>query len=173
MLIVLVYVDDIIVTGSSSDVIRSFIHSLQKQFSVKDLGQLHYFLSNEVNSVSKGLHLSQSKYLKDVLTIANMIDSNPLPSPMVPNSNLSKYDVNPFNDPHLYRSIVGALQYATLTRPGIAFSVNKVSQFMHSPTTTHWATVKRILRYLKGTMSHGITVQPTTSISLHAYSDAD
>lgn len=68
-------------------------------------------------------------------------------SPMVPNSTLSLHDGDPCEDPHLYRLIVGALQYATITRPDIAYAVNKVSQFMHAPTITHWAAVKRILRY--------------------------
>ena len=132
-LIVLVYVDDIIVTGSSIELIHSLITSLQQHFALKDLGKLHYFLGIEVNRSSKGLHLSQPKYLKEVLTRANMHNANPLPSPMVPNTSLSRFDGDPFDDPHLYRSIVGALQYATLTRPDIAYSVNKVSQFMQSP----------------------------------------
>lgn len=77
------------------------------------------------------------------------------------------------DDPHFYRSIVGALQYATITRPDIAFSVNKVSQYMHNPTTNHWAAVKRIWRYLNGSSSHGLTLRPDSSFSLHAYCDAD
>ena len=92
---------------------------------------------------------------------------------MVPNTTLSRFDGDPIDDPHLYRSIVGALQYATLTGPDIAFAVNKVSQFMQSPTTPHWAAVKRIIRYLKGSLSHGITLKPISSFDLHAYSDAD
>lgn len=91
---------------------------------------------------------------------------------MLPNNSLSKHDGDPMDDPHLYRAIVGALQYATITRPDIAFAVNKVSQFMHAPTTTHWASVKRILRYLNGSLSHGLSLQPDPSLTLHAYSDA-
>jgi Reverse transcriptase (RNA-dependent DNA polymerase) len=172
-LIVFVDVDDIIVTGSSLALIQEFIRSMQQQFALKDLSHLHFFLGIEVQSISYGLHLSQSKYIKDVLTRANMLLSNPYPSPMVSNSSLSRHDGDPFDDPHLYRSIVGALQYITLTRPDIAFSVNKVSQFMQSPTTHHWVAVKRILHYLKGTISHGISLRSATSFSLHAYSDAD
>jgi hypothetical protein len=119
------------------------------------------------------LYLSQAKYLKEILTRAKMLNANPLPSPMCPKTTLSKTDGDPLEDSHLYRSIVGALQYATLTRPDIAFFVNKISQFMQSPSSSHWAAVKRILRYLKGTLSHGITLKPATSFILHAYSDAD
>lgn len=92
---------------------------------------------------------------------------------MATNSPLSKNDGDPMDDPHFYRSIVGALQYATITRPDIAFSVNKVSQYMHNPTTNHWAAVKRILRYLNGSSSQGLTLRPDSSFSLHAYCDAD
>jgi Reverse transcriptase (RNA-dependent DNA polymerase) len=89
--------------------------------------RLHYFLDIEVHRSSNTLHLSQTKYLKEVLTRAKMLNANSLPSPMCPKTTLSKADGDPFADPYLYRSIVGALQYATLTRPDITFSVNKVS----------------------------------------------
>jgi hypothetical protein len=72
-----------------------------------------------------------------------------------------------------YRSIVGALQYVTLTRHGLCFSVNKVCQYLHAPTTTHWTAVKRILRYIQGTKHVGITFQLSSSTLLSAYSDAD
>lgn len=98
---------------------------------------------------------------------------DPCPSPMVTHLSLSLHDGDPMDNPALYRMIVGALQYATITRPDLAFAVNKVSQFMHSPTTSHWAAVKRILRYINGTLTHGICIKPSTSLTLHAYSDAD
>jgi Reverse transcriptase (RNA-dependent DNA polymerase) len=142
MFIVLIYVDDIIVIGDNIDLIQSFICSLQHNFALKDLGALHFFLGIEVLSTAHGLHLSQTKYLNDVLHRAKMHDANPCLSPMVPNTTLSRFAGDPFDDPHLYRSIVGALQYATLTRPDISYAVNKVSQFMHSPTPVHWVAVK-------------------------------
>jgi hypothetical protein len=77
------------------------------------------------------------------------------------------------DDPHLYQSIVGALQYATITRPDISYAVNKASQFMHSPTDAHWNGVKRILCYLKGMLSHGLHIRARSSFDLHAYSDVD
>lgn len=167
-LIVLIYVDDIIVTGSSATLVHSFIASLQHKFALKDLGWLHYFLGIEVRPCANDLHLSQAKYIQDLLTRANMQHANSLPSPMVPNTSLSRFDGDPFNDPHLYRSIVGALQYATLTCLDISFAVNRVSQFMQSPSTTHWAVVNRILRYLKGTSSHGLLSNRfIPSLSMH------
>lgn len=172
-IIVLIYVDDIIITGSHPPEIHAFIHSLQTKFALKDLGPLHYFLGIEVTSTAQGLHLSQTKYVKDLLTRSNMHLAKPCPSPMVPNLSLSRHEGDPFDNPRLYCSIVGALQYATLTRPDISFAVNKVSQFMHAPTVPHWCAVKRILRYLQGSVSHGLHIKPAPSLSLHAYSDAD
>lgn len=172
-LVVLVYVDDILVTGSHNNQIMEFIGLLHSKLALKDLGPLHYFLGIEVVSTTQGVHLNQAKYIGDILSRANMAHANPCPSPMITNVSLSKHDSEPFDDPHLYRTILGALQYATITRPDIAFAVNKVSQFMHSPSTTHWASVKRILRYLTGTLSHGLSFQPASALTLHAYSDAD
>jgi hypothetical protein len=77
------------------------------------------------------------------------------------------------NDATQYRSIVGALQYLTLTRPDISFVVNKVYQFLHSPTTVHWAVVKRILRYLKACTKLGLKLRKFNSMLVSAYSDAD
>lgn len=108
-LIVLIYVDDIIVTGSSLELVHAFIDSLQHKFALKDLGRLHFFLGIEVRPLGNGLHLSQAKYIHELLVRANMHQANSLPSPMVPKTSLSRFDGDQFNDPHLYRSIVGAL----------------------------------------------------------------
>jgi hypothetical protein len=86
---------------------------------------------------------------------------------------LSKNDGTPLQDATLYRSTVGALQYATVTRPDLQFVVNKVSQFMANPTDVHWKVVKRILRYIAGTLHHGIQLQLSTYLRLNAYSDSD
>lgn len=72
-----------------------------------------------------------------------------------------------------YRSVIGKLQYLSLTRPDIAFTVNKLSQFMNRPMTEHWTIVKQLLRYLVGTIDHGLFLQRNSPLSLHAYSDSD
>ena len=86
---------------------------------------------------------------------------------------LSKHGSDFFEDATLYRSIVGALQYATIIRPEIAFCVNKVCQFMHQPLQSHWQAVKRILRYLQGTLSYGIHIVPSPNLNLFAFCDAN
>lgn len=174
---VLIYVDDILITGSAPHLISDLIHKLNMKFALKQLGQIDYFLGIEVHHLPSGaLLLNQTKYIRDLLCKAHMEDSAPIGSPMVSSCRLSKYGSDTMTDPTLYRSIVGALQYATLTRPDIAFSVNKVCQFMAHPLESHWKAVKRILRYLNGTLSHGLLLTPSPTsppFSLRAYSDAD
>ncbi|XP_020959224.1 uncharacterized protein LOC110263007 [Arachis ipaensis] len=145
----LIYVDDIIVTGFNSMAIDSLIKQLNCIFSLKDLGLFHFFLGLEAHYLPyQTLLLTQTKYAKDLIHRAGMGNSNPMPTPMMTSLKLRKSDSNPYEDPKGYRSIVGALQYLTITQLDLAFAVNKVSQFMHSPTINHWKAVKWILRYL-------------------------
>lgn len=113
----LIYVDDMLITGSSASAIRKVISQLSEKFSLKDLGEVKHFLGVEVAYTSQGLHLSQGSYIKELLAKTQMLDSKPLPTPMLTNLKLSKTDGDPFLDGKLYRSTVGALQYATITRP--------------------------------------------------------
>ncbi|KAJ3708372.1 hypothetical protein LUZ61_012077 [Rhynchospora tenuis] len=173
VLIVLVYVDDIIVTGNNHEGVSKLIHTLQHRFSLKDLGNLSFFLGIAVQPCRDGILLTQKQYVLDLLCRTHMTNAQPVSTPMAVNTSLSKFDGDPFHDPKLYRAVVGALQYVTITRPDITFPVNKCSQFMHSPTTMHWSAVKRILRYLKGSIDHGLQFKQASSLSLHAYSDSD
>src|SRR3954468_5840242 len=99
----------------------------------------------------------------------------PVSTPLSTSEKLSLHDGDPLgpDDSTQYRSIVGALQYLTLTRPDISFSVNKVCQYLHAPTTAHWTAAKRILRYVQGTIHVGLTFQQSSSSLLSAFSDAD
>lgn len=147
----LVYVDDIIVTGPSESLVKLFVSKLKAVFALKDLGQLDYFLGIEVKHLADhSILLSQRKYIRDLLEKTKMEDCRPISSPMVTGLRLIREGSTPFQDPTLYRSTVGALQYVTITRPELSFSVNKVCQFMAQPQESHWLAVKRILRYLKG-----------------------
>lgn len=92
---------------------------------------------------------------------------------MATSPKLTLYSGTPLPDPKKYRTIVGSLQYLAFTRPDLSYVVNRLSQFMNSPTTDHWNAVKRVLRYLAGTVNHGIFLRRGTNLSLHAYSDAD
>jgi Reverse transcriptase (RNA-dependent DNA polymerase) len=148
----LVYVDDIVLIDNNVTLLQHFIHMFDQSFTIKDLRNLHFFLGIEVNKHDQGLLLTQSSYIYSILNRAEMQGAKPVTTPMATGTPLSKSFGEPLIDRHLYKSIVRALQYTTITHPEIYFTVNHVSQFMHSPTTTHWAAVKRILRYLKGTL---------------------
>ena len=102
-----------------------------------------------------------------------MLEANPLPTPMVSRLCLSTHIRDLVQDGTLYQSIVGVLQYVTITRQGIAFSVNKVSQFMQNHVTIHWNAVKDILRYLKGTMNYGLHLQSSSNLELTGFFDSN
>lgn len=176
-LYVLVYVDDILITGSHSALIHDLISKLQTQFALKHLGQPEYFLGIQVKYLKNGsLLLTQSKYISDLLERANMTGCSSMNTPMMSTEKLSRNGTDFFSNPTQYRSIVGALQYITLTRPDIAFSVNKVCQFLSSPLESHWKAVKRILRYLSGSIYMGLLLQaaPSTApFSVRVYCDSD
>jgi Reverse transcriptase (RNA-dependent DNA polymerase) len=146
-----VYIDDIIITGNSPNVISSLIQILASQFSLKDLGSLSYFLGIEVTRHAKGLYLTQTRYLENIVARASMTGAKPCTTTLQAGVQISKLDGTPLSDPFQYRTMVGALQYVTIIRPDLAFTVNKASQFLANPTDKHWKAVKMILRYIQGT----------------------
>lgn len=168
----LLYVDDIILTGSCSLVINKLITQLQFEFSLKDLGSLHYFLGVEVKYVPDGLFLSQEKYLKDIIHRAGMDECKPSATPVAVKSSSSPTNNGPFHDPTLYKSLVGSLQYLTITRPEITFAVNSTCQAMHRPSNADYSSVKRIIRYLKSTIYSGLHYRKSPLV-LQAFSDSD
>lgn len=172
LLYVLVYVDDIIITGIGSVAIDQFVKALDIHFSLKDLGQLNYFLGIKVTSTWHCVLLSQKKYILELFQKASMDKSKASPTPMITTCRLSAHEGTSMEDEQLFRSIVSALQYVVITRPDIAFSVNKVCQYMHKPLDVHFKVVKRILRYLQGTLDVGLQFNRHSKLILEAYSDA-
>lgn len=172
---VLIYVDDIIVASSTHDATKALLQQLGQEFALKDLGELSYFLGIEVNRAHNGIMLTQEKYASDLLKRVGMTDCKPVTTPLAVNEKLSASEGTPLgpNDATQYRSIVGALQYLTLTRPDLAFPVNKVCQFLHCPTAIHWAAVKRILRYVKQSIKVGLKIEKSDSLLVSGFSDAD
>lgn len=172
ILYMLVYVDDIILTGNNSNAIDHVIKNLSQTFAIQDLGTLSYFLGIEVVHRNSDVILSQKKYILELLQRANLSKAKPVSSPIATTANLHLGDSRLFDDPVKYRQLVGALQYVTLSRPDITYAVNKVCQFMHSPTTNHWSAVKRILRYLRGTFDYGLLIKHDSGSVIHAYTDS-
>ena len=141
-------------------------------FELKDLGPLRYFLGLQIDYAKGGFFVHQRKYLTDLLTKFHMLDSKAAPTLIVLTPTLTPSDDDALPDPTAYRSLVGALQYAIFTRLDITFAVNRVCQFMHQPTSTHFMAAKRILRFLKGTLDKGVLFQPGP-FTLTAFTDVD
>jgi len=172
VVILLLYVDDIILTGSHASLLSSVIAALTQEFDMKDLGRLYYFLGLQISYLPSGLFVSQTGYIIDLLGRVDLQHSKSCDTPCLPHHHLLKDDGQPYSHPQQYRSIVDALQYLTFTRPDIAFSVNQACQFMHNPMHSHVVAVKRILQYLKGTLDVGLHFQ-AGPLNLQAYSDAN
>ncbi|MFS7939299.1 putative RNA-directed DNA polymerase [Helianthus anomalus] len=164
LIYLLVYVDDIILTGNNEKFIHNFTSCLNKEFKIKDLGSLNFFLGLEVHHTKSGLFLNQSKYAHDILTRAGLLDSKPVATPLT-SKDIFTSEGQPFHDPTLYRSLVGALQYLTITRPDLSYVVNQASQFLQTPTTTHFQLVKRILRYMQIGLDVSTQEDPLTAIA--------
>uniref|UniRef100_A0A2N9J917 Reverse transcriptase Ty1/copia-type domain-containing protein n=1 Tax=Fagus sylvatica TaxID=28930 RepID=A0A2N9J917_FAGSY len=171
-LYLLLYVDDIILTGNDPTAITSLITALASTFELKDLGPLRYFLGLQIDYGRDFLFVHQRKYITDLLSKFNMTSCKAASTPFPISHKLQASSADLLSDPTPYRSLVGALQYATFTRPDITYAVNQVCQYMHKPTATHLAAAKRILRYLQGTLHLGIRFQ-SGSPTLTAFTDSD
>ncbi|KAL5824369.1 hypothetical protein ACOSQ3_020432 [Xanthoceras sorbifolium] len=170
---VLIYVDDILITGNDPSLIHTTINFLNSKFALKTLGQVHYFLGFKAFRNSDGIYLTQTKYVHDLLAKTNMLNAKPCSTPICSSVKLSAAIGSSLAQSTVYRSVIGALQYLTYTRPDINFAVSRLSQFLSSPNDIHWQACKRILRYLKGTSSLGLVFRPATSLHLKAFADAD
>jgi hypothetical protein len=169
----LVYVDDLLITGSHDKFVQQYMKELSSKFSLKYLGYPHYFLGIEIVPTKNGLFLNQHRYMRDLLEKFNMAGAKPTNTPLCCSTPLKLVDGSTTADPKLFRSIVGALQYVTLTRPDLSFSINKLSQFMHKPTEIHLQQLKRTLRYLKQTINHGLQLNKPQHLLLTTFTDAD
>lgn len=168
-----VYVDDIVITGNDQDGITNLKQHLFQHFQTKDLGRLKYFLGIEVAQSSSGIIISQRKYALDILEETGMMGCSPIDSPMDPNAKLLPGQGEPLRDPTRYRRLVGKLNYLTVTRPDISFPVSAVSQFMDSPCDSHWDAVVRILRYIKSAPGKGLLFEDRGHEQIVGYTDAD
>ncbi|XP_071713645.1 uncharacterized mitochondrial protein AtMg00810-like [Rutidosis leptorrhynchoides] len=172
----LVYVDDIVVTGNNFAEIEKFKSFLKTKFLIKDLGLLKYFLGIEVLNCNNGVCLSQRKYYLELLNDYGLLGCKPFGTPI--ESNICVNCESSEKDKFLtniteYQKLVGRLIYLTLTRPDISFVVHILSQYMHAPLQSHMNLAFRTLRYLKGSPGKGIQLVKGNETSLYAYSDSD
>ncbi|KAG7588044.1 GAG-pre-integrase domain [Arabidopsis suecica] len=175
IVVVLIYVDDLIISGDNKEGINSTKSFLKSTFDIKDLGELKYFLGIEVCRSPEGLFLSQRKYTLDLLNETGSMDAKPAKTPLEDGYKVDRKGEKDekFQDAPLYRKLVGKLIYLTNTRPDICFAVNQVSQHMQTPTVYHWSMVERILRYLKGSSGQGIWMGKNSNTEIVGYCDAD
>ncbi|GJR77832.1 ribonuclease H-like domain-containing protein [Tanacetum coccineum] len=175
-LALLVYVDAIIITGNSVSEIEKFKVFLKSKYKIKDLGKLKYFLGIEVVDTDKGICLNQRKYVLDLLSEYGMLACKPAKTPLMSKLVISNKASD--KDPLLenitdYQKLMGKLIYLTNTRRDISYDVHCLSQFMHSPLTSHLKIAFKILIYLKSCPGLGIHITKTSSMFLTTYSDAD
>jgi hypothetical protein len=149
IVILVVYVDDIVITGSDKEGIQILINHFSLSFLTKDLGKLRYFLGIEVARSKASISLSQRKYTLDILQDRGYLGSKLVATHMEPNLKLMPDKGDFVDDPNTYRKLVSKLIYLTITRPDISYVVSIVSQFMTSPRVPHMNAVIRILKYLK------------------------
>ncbi|PKU61149.1 Retrovirus-related Pol polyprotein from transposon TNT 1-94 [Dendrobium catenatum] len=171
-LYLLMYVDDLLITGNNHKDISTVIDKLSQQFTMKHLGQVHEFLGIKIDRSTNTYFLSQRKYTESILHQARLTNCKSLANPNCTKlpSNLQEDPV--LSDPTTYRRIIGSLQYLVLTRPNIAYSINQLSQHMQQPLLQHTYLLKRLLRYIKGTIDYGIPITKSNLV-LHSFSDAD
>ena len=169
IIVLLLYVDDMIITGDDYVGIEELKKFLCQHFEMKDLGPLSYFVGFEVLSSSNGLFLSKAKFVFDLVSRAGLSDSKIEHTPLEPNVRFTPQDGTLINDATLYRQLVSSLICLIVTRSDISCDVNLVSQFMASPRTTHYDVVLQIIQYIKGTLFYGLHYLATSPFTLRAY----
>ncbi|KAK1413456.1 hypothetical protein QVD17_35229 [Tagetes erecta] len=173
VVIVLVYVDDMIITGNDQEGIEQLKQNLSVRFYMKDLGRLKHFLGLELQYEKENVILHQRRYCIKLLDRFGMLNCKPIETPMDNTVKLYADKGKELDDPTMYRKIIGGLIYLTLTRPDIAFEVGVLSRYMQSPRKPHLDAVRRVLRYVKGTLGLGISFKRGEKLNLVGYCDAD
>ncbi|XP_070682343.1 uncharacterized mitochondrial protein AtMg00810-like [Malus domestica] len=173
ILIVCLYVDDLIFTGSNPSMYEEFKRVMTKEFEMTDIGLMAYYLGIEVKQNEEGIFISQESYTKKILKKFKMDNCKPISTPVECGVKLTKHDEGESVDPIFFKSLVKSLRYLTCTRPNILYTVRLVSRYMENPITTHLKTAKRILRYLKGSINFGLFYSSSSNYKLVGYSDSD
>ncbi|XP_071712270.1 uncharacterized mitochondrial protein AtMg00810-like [Rutidosis leptorrhynchoides] len=173
MAYLLLYVDDIILVTSNDLLRKRLLTMFSQEFAMKDLGPLRSFLGISVTRSPERLFLDQHAYTKDIFHRVGLSDCNMAATHVDTSAKLSSKNGKPYSNPTKYRSLAGALQYLTFTRPDISYAVQQVCLHMYDPKDIHMLALKRILRYLQGTPTLGLHIHKSRSTSLVAFTDAD
>lgn len=146
---------------------------MKKEFEITDLGLMNYFLGIEITQNDKGIFICQSKYARDVLKQCRMINCSSVSTPVTVGTKLSREQNEMDFDSTIFRKLVGSLMYLTTTRLDIMYGVSLISRFMGTPKNSHWQAGKRLVRYIAGTMNHGILYSTSNNLQLVGYTDSD
>jgi hypothetical protein len=170
--VLIVYVDDIILTGNDAKEATWVKSKLSSEFEIKDLGPLRHFLGMEVARSLEGLIMTQRKYTLDLLKETGLEGCRPAWTPMECNLKLGSVKGKPVNVEG-YQRLVGKLIYLAHTRPDVSYAVGTLSQFMHSPNEFHLEAAKRLLRYLKTAPGRGLYFKKSSRREVSIFTDAD
>eukprot|EP00257_Ricinus_communis_P027923 XP_025015337.1 uncharacterized protein LOC112536724 [Ricinus communis] len=172
-IVVSLYVDDLLVTGSQEEAVSELKKQMESVFEMFDLGLMNYFLGMEIHQCSSGIFISQKKYALDVLKKFKLEACKEVVTQIAQNEKLSKNDGEKLENPTVYRSIVGSLLYLSTTRSDLMYPASLLSRFLSYPTSVHLGVAKKVLKFLKGTVKDGIWYHRLNQIELQGYADSD
>ncbi|RVW74256.1 Retrovirus-related Pol polyprotein from transposon RE1 [Vitis vinifera] len=173
MLLVQIYVDDIIFGATNDSLCEDFSKCMHSEFEMSMMGELNYFLGLQIKQLKEGTFINQAKYIKDLLKRFNMEEAKVMKTPMSSSIKLDMDEKGKSIDSTMYRGMIGSLLYLTASRPDIMYSVCLCARFQSCPKESHLSAIKRILRYLKGTMNIGLWYPKGDNFELIGFSDAD
>ncbi|KAK6142556.1 hypothetical protein DH2020_022904 [Rehmannia glutinosa] len=171
--IVCLYVDDMLIMGSSHDLIMKTKNMLKKNFDMSMMGSSNLFLGLQIKQCQEGIYISQSKYTKELLKKFGIEEGRTVSTPMWQFVKIDKDEKGKSVDESKYRGMIGSLLYLTASRPDILHVVCLCARFQSNPKESHMSAVKRIFRYLKGTIQYGLFYPKNEKFSLKGYSDSD
>ncbi|GJR02906.1 retrovirus-related pol polyprotein from transposon TNT 1-94 [Tanacetum coccineum] len=173
LLLVQIYVDDIIFAASTPELCDLFAKIMCSKFKMSMMGKISFFLGLQISQSPRGIFINQSKYALESLKKYGFESCDPVDTPMVEKSKLDEDKEGKAVDPSHYRGMIGTLLYLTASRPDLQFAICMCARYQARPTEKHLNAVKRIFRYLKGTVHRGLWYPKDSSIALTAFADAD
>ncbi|GJU77386.1 retrovirus-related pol polyprotein from transposon TNT 1-94, partial [Tanacetum coccineum] len=173
ILLVQIYVDDIIFASTDHNACHIFSKEMSSKFQMSMMGQMSFFLGLQVSQSPRGIFINQAKYALETLKKYGMDLSDPVDTPMVDRLKLDEDLMGIPVDQTRFRGMVGSLMYLTASRPDLVFAVCMCARYQAKPTKKHLEAIKRIFRYLKGTINMGLWYPKDNAMSLTAYADAD
>ena len=173
ILLVQIYVDDIIFGSTNDSLCKEFSLDMQSEFEMSMMGELKYFLGLQIKQTQEGIFINQSKYCKELIKRFGMDSAKHMSTPMSTNCYLDKDESGQSIDIKQYRGMIGSLLYLSASRPDIMFSVCMCARFQSNPKQSHLSAVKRIMRYLLGTINLGLWYPKNSTCNLIGYSDSD